>query len=198
MHRTLNSKQCTCAQAYAFPAMDLDLKLVRTNLAPRTIVRAPGFTNSVMIIEQVLQLCCRLLQYTSLVPFGQPSLALHPLVQALHVQKQDVLCSCQITCKVAGSQVMEHVASHLGADPVRVRQLNFLPKYPFPTPPSPSLWPTLAASPSSPLPPNGQGPASGQQLTVSGCGRVSGWKEPPERRIMYTSLGRCAPVSPAL
>ena len=42
-------------QAYAFPAMDLDLKVVRTNLAPRTIVRGPGFTNSVMIIEQVLQ-----------------------------------------------------------------------------------------------------------------------------------------------
>ena len=47
------------AQAYAFPAMDLDLKLVRTNLAPRTIVRGPGFTNSVMIIEQVLCILCR-------------------------------------------------------------------------------------------------------------------------------------------
>lgn len=39
-------------QAYAFPAIDLDLKLVRTNLPPRTIVRGPGFINSVMIIEQ--------------------------------------------------------------------------------------------------------------------------------------------------
>jgi CO/xanthine dehydrogenase Mo-binding subunit len=45
------------AQAYEIPNIDLDLKLVRTNLAPRTIVRGPGFLNSVMIIEQVPPSC---------------------------------------------------------------------------------------------------------------------------------------------
>jgi hypothetical protein len=39
-------------QAYDFENLSLDLKLVRTNFPPRTIVRGPGFINSVMIIEQ--------------------------------------------------------------------------------------------------------------------------------------------------
>ena len=179
--------------------MDLDLKLVRTNLAPRTIVRAPGFTNSVMIIEQVLHplLSCSAVHLPCAFTSGTLVLLLF-CPEALHVQIEDVTCSCQVICKDAGSQVMEHVASHLGADPVRVRQLNFLPKYPFPIPPSASVRPTLAATPSSPLPPNGKQPASGKQLTFGGCGRMSAWNEPPERRVMYTSLGRCAPVSPVL
>ena len=47
------------AQAYAFENLSLDLKLVRTNFPPRTIVRGPGFINSVMIIEQVCLLPCK-------------------------------------------------------------------------------------------------------------------------------------------
>lgn len=35
--------------------MDLDLKVVRTNLAPRTIMRGPGFMDAVLVIEQVLE-----------------------------------------------------------------------------------------------------------------------------------------------
>ena len=42
----------TPVQAYDFENLSLDLKLVRTNFPPRTIVRGPGFINSVMIIEQ--------------------------------------------------------------------------------------------------------------------------------------------------
>ncbi len=64
----------THAQAYDLPAVDMELRLVRTNLAPRTIVRGPGFLNSVMISERII----------------------------------------------------EHVAAYLGADPVRVRRVNFL------------------------------------------------------------------------
>ncbi len=53
---------CTVlAQAYAFENMSLDLKLVRTNYPPRTIMRSPGFINSVMIIEQVYSLKPQLL-----------------------------------------------------------------------------------------------------------------------------------------
>ena len=45
---------------YDIANIRLDLRLVRTNLAPRTIMRGPGFLNSCMIIEEVLHLdsCC--------------------------------------------------------------------------------------------------------------------------------------------
>ncbi len=43
------------AQAYAFPNMSVDLKLCRCNIAPKTIVRGPGFLNSALIIEHVLE-----------------------------------------------------------------------------------------------------------------------------------------------
>ena len=36
-------------QAYDFKHMSLDLYIVRTNLNPRTIMRSPGFINSVMV-----------------------------------------------------------------------------------------------------------------------------------------------------
>ena len=36
-------------QAYDFKHMSLDLYIVRTNLNPRTIMRSPGFVNSVMV-----------------------------------------------------------------------------------------------------------------------------------------------------
>lgn len=66
MHRSLKFSDLkllvVCVQAYEFENLSLDLKLVRTNFPPRTIVRGPGFINSVMIIEQVparpLPLCC--------------------------------------------------------------------------------------------------------------------------------------------
>ena len=35
--------------------MALDLKLVRSNLPPRTIMRGPGFLNAVLIIERVME-----------------------------------------------------------------------------------------------------------------------------------------------
>ena len=56
----------------------LDMKLVRTNLAPRTIMRGPGFLNAVMVIEHI----------------------------------------------------MEHVALHLGLDPVAIKERNFLQSIP--------------------------------------------------------------------
>ena len=52
----------------------MDMKLVRTNLAPRTIMRGPGFLNAVMVIEHII----------------------------------------------------EHVAMHMGLDPVAVKERNFL------------------------------------------------------------------------
>ena len=42
-------------QVYDIPNIDLDLKVVRTNLPPRTIMRGPGFLNAVMVIEQVME-----------------------------------------------------------------------------------------------------------------------------------------------
>ena len=36
-------------QAYDFKHLSLDLYIVRTNLNPRTIMRSPGFINSVMV-----------------------------------------------------------------------------------------------------------------------------------------------------
>jgi hypothetical protein len=48
-------------------------------------------------------------------------------------------------------QMMEHIAAHLGADPVAVRQENFLKAYPFDAPPPQPLphgaRPTAAAPP---------------------------------------------------
>ena len=85
---------------------------------------------------------------------------------------------------------MEHVASRLGADPLRVRQLNFLTKYPFPA--SLAIQPTLAATPNGSHLPSSQELVSGKQLTFAGCGRLNGWSAAPEKRMMYTSLGRCA------
>ena len=35
--------------------MALDLKMVRSNLPPRTIMRGPGFLNAVLIIERVME-----------------------------------------------------------------------------------------------------------------------------------------------
>ena len=35
--------------------MALDLKMVRSNLPPRTIMRGPGFLTSVMVIERVME-----------------------------------------------------------------------------------------------------------------------------------------------
>lgn len=61
-------------QLYVIPNIDIELKMVRTNLAARTTVRGPGNLTCVMIMEEVL----------------------------------------------------ERVASHLGLDPVAVRQRNFL------------------------------------------------------------------------
>ena len=42
-------------QVYDIPNIDLDLKVVRTNLPPRTIMRGPGFMDAAMVIEQVLE-----------------------------------------------------------------------------------------------------------------------------------------------
>ena len=52
-------------QVYELPNLHLEGKMCRTNLAPRTIVRGPGFLNAVMIMEQVTliatQNCCCML-----------------------------------------------------------------------------------------------------------------------------------------
>lgn len=40
-------------QVYELPNLHLEGKMCRTNLMPRSIVRGPGFLNSVMIMEQV-------------------------------------------------------------------------------------------------------------------------------------------------
>ena len=44
-----------CSQVYDIENIDLDLKVVRTNLPPRTIMRGPGFMDAAMVIEQVLE-----------------------------------------------------------------------------------------------------------------------------------------------
>ncbi|EIE21740.1 molybdenum cofactor-binding domain-containing protein [Coccomyxa subellipsoidea C-169] len=139
-------------KAYAFENLSLDLKLVRTNFPPRTIVRGPGFINSVMIIEQL----------------------------------------------------MEHIASHLGADPVKVREVNFLKAYPFdaPTPlpngarPSAAIAPPVASSGSTE---SGLASSNGAKHDTGtkqnghvpgGCGRINGWASKQQKRLMRTSLGR--------
>ncbi|BDA47143.1 Xanthine dehydrogenase/oxidase [Coccomyxa sp. Obi] len=132
-------------QAYAFENMSLDLKLVRTNFPPRTIVRSPGFINSVMIIEQL----------------------------------------------------MEHIADHLGADPVAVREINFLKAYPFDAP-SPQPHPNCARPTAAPglaattaLGGANESSMGGTNGRVpGGCGRLNGWTTPPHKRLMSTSLGR--------
>ena len=48
-------RHLTTAQVYDIQNIDLDLRVVRTNLPPRTIMRGPGFLNAVMVIEQVLE-----------------------------------------------------------------------------------------------------------------------------------------------
>ena len=40
-------------QVYDIPHLHVEGKLCRTNLAPRTIMRGPGFLNAVMVAEQV-------------------------------------------------------------------------------------------------------------------------------------------------
>ena len=40
-------------QAYDLPALDVDLRLAKGNLAPHTIMRGPGYIQAVMVIEQV-------------------------------------------------------------------------------------------------------------------------------------------------
>lgn len=42
-------------QAYAFPNMSVDIKLCRCNIAPKTIVRGPGFLNAALVAEHVLE-----------------------------------------------------------------------------------------------------------------------------------------------
>ena len=85
-------------QAYAFPDMDLDLKLVRTNLAPRTIVRGPGFVNSVMIIEQVPQLLALHYpaQYNDVMPWQLKVFGIAPSCLRLDCAEAAVF-SCQLS-----------------------------------------------------------------------------------------------------
>ena len=42
-------------QAYSFPNMAVDIKLCRCNIAPKTIVRGPGFLNATLIAEHILE-----------------------------------------------------------------------------------------------------------------------------------------------
>ena len=42
-------------QLYAIPNVDVEIKMVKTNLAPRTTVRAPGTIQCAMILEEVLE-----------------------------------------------------------------------------------------------------------------------------------------------
>ena len=42
-------------QVYDIKNIALDLRVVRTNLPPRTIMRGPGFMDAAMVIEQVLE-----------------------------------------------------------------------------------------------------------------------------------------------
>ena len=42
-------------QLYAIPNIDIDIKLVRTNLPPRTAMRAPGVLNAAMVMEEILE-----------------------------------------------------------------------------------------------------------------------------------------------
>ena len=88
---------------------------------PAPLCAAPGFLNSVMIIEQV---CPR--HTPSLPDFLRLHLLRAAALQAGTCSSEGGACTC--------TQVMAHVASHLGADPTTVRQRNFLKTYPFPTP----------------------------------------------------------------
>lgn len=49
------SRERRFRQVYDIPNIDLDLKVVRTNLPPRTIMRGPGFMDAAMVAEQVLE-----------------------------------------------------------------------------------------------------------------------------------------------
>lgn len=50
-----SAKKGCMLQVYDIPNIDLDLKVVKTNLPPRTIMRGPGFMDAAMVIEQVLE-----------------------------------------------------------------------------------------------------------------------------------------------
>lgn len=54
-------------QAYNFKHMSLDLYIVRTNLNPRTIMRSPGFINSVMVRSEAT---CPQLDHTEPLSFS--------------------------------------------------------------------------------------------------------------------------------
>ncbi|KAK9835884.1 hypothetical protein WJX74_010187 [Apatococcus lobatus] len=47
--------QAKADQAYAFPNMSVDIKLCRCNIAPKTIVRGPGFLNAALVAEHILE-----------------------------------------------------------------------------------------------------------------------------------------------
>ena len=42
-------------QVYGVPNIDIEVSLVRTNLAPRTIMRGPGMINAAMVMEEILE-----------------------------------------------------------------------------------------------------------------------------------------------
>lgn len=52
--RVVPSSMAKCGvQVYKIPAMQVDIKLARANLAPHTIMRGPGFLQAAIVIEQV-------------------------------------------------------------------------------------------------------------------------------------------------
>lgn len=150
---------------------------MRTNLAPRTIVRGPGFLNSVMIIEQV---CPR--HTPSLPDFLRLHLLRAAALQAGTCSSEGGACTC--------TQVMAHVASHLGADPTTVRQRNFLKTYPFPTPALVEAPADACTAPSNGSVKHQAGTEPAAQSVPGGCGRLNGWSAVSEKRMMSTSLGR--------
>ncbi|KAK9842187.1 hypothetical protein WJX84_005055 [Apatococcus fuscideae] len=60
--------QAKADQAYAFPNMSVDIKLCRCNIAPKTIVRGPGFLNAALVAEHILEHVAQHLDLDPVVP----------------------------------------------------------------------------------------------------------------------------------
>ena len=88
VHQWLLTRSHGFLQVYDIPHLHVEGKLCRTNLAPRTIMRGPGFLNAVMVAEQVTAPCHRMSPQLS--PTQGANFHTQPTCVNVHVQQQHV------------------------------------------------------------------------------------------------------------
>ena len=76
-------------QVYDIPHLHVEGKLCRTNLAPRTIMRGPGFLNAVMVAEQVTN-NTPLANHPDFCPLGAQTVT-QPTCGNVYVQQQHLV-----------------------------------------------------------------------------------------------------------